>query len=64
MPTILRYLSLPMLLALALRGPVAADPNPKEEPVTPAAEAPARPAVPPIDAAAPAQFETATFALG
>lgn len=49
-----------LLLALAIRpmaDPAAAPP--KEEPV-PAAKT----AVPPIDAAAPAKFETATFALG
>ena len=31
---------------------------------SPAAEATPRPALPPIDAAAPARVETATFALG
>ncbi|KAF0246001.1 MAG: hypothetical protein FD180_1144 [Planctomycetota bacterium] len=58
MRNMLRLAPIPMLLALAVL--TAAEPEPA--PRTP--EDKPMPAVPPIDAAAPAKFETATFALG
>ena len=64
MKPLLRFVPFPMILVLILGLPAATEPNPMEEPVPPTTEAPAKPAVPAIDAAAPSKFETATFALG
>ncbi|MEK7470295.1 MAG: hypothetical protein AAB074_23240 [Planctomycetota bacterium] len=68
MQNTLRIARFSIVLALALGLRARGEPDPA--PVRPSGSDPAPreekpvPALPPIDAAAPAKFETATFALG